>query len=223
MKNFEISGYFTAKGGTGDDIKIVLIYGNDENESEQIHQDSFSIRSDESGKCLIKFDNTFSLWTSKTVTFSLTISYDEDLIIPQVKAIYTALQNDYQIKYVDASISFPDGITQTILYPDDSLTLGHANCIDGTVLFASALEYIGIEPLIVLIPGHAFVGWRRWTGSNVAEFLETTMIGNSTFEDAYNEGNRRYFDVKYEEPFPIIIDVKYWRDKGLTPLMKVFK
>ena len=98
------------------------------------------------------------------------------------------------------------------------MTLGQANCIDGTVLFASALENIGIEPLIVLIPGHAFVGWKRWTDSNVCGFLETTMIPTHSFEEAYNEGNRKYNNI--EDSDTKIIDVKYCRDMGLNPAMK---
>ena len=54
----------------------------------------------------------------------------------------------------------------------------------GTVLFASLLEGISMSPAIVLVPGHAFLAWETWRGSNAWRYLETTMIGSSTFEQA---------------------------------------
>ena len=53
-----------------------------------------------------------------------------------------------------------------------------------TVLFASLLEAISLHPAIVLVPGHAFLGWETWTGAGEWKFLETTLIGTSTFEQA---------------------------------------
>jgi hypothetical protein len=68
--------------------------------------------------------------------------------------------------------------------PRESLFDKQANCIDGTVLFASLLEGISMRPAIVLVPGHAFVAWETWTSSGEWRYLETTMIGTSTFEQA---------------------------------------
>jgi len=217
----EISVTFSASGGSGDDINVSLLHDNEYIHSfGKVHKDSFSIRIYSTGYYSLLLDNSFSWLSSKKVTCNVTVSYDYDLVIAQVKAIYLALQNDYDIDYVNSVISYPSGITQRIRLPQDTLKLGSANCIDGTVLFASALENIGLEPLIVLVPGHAFVGWRRWTGSNYAEFLETTMIGNYSFKEALDEGNRRYFDDPDNDEI-LTIDVKYYRDNyELTPLMK---
>lgn len=222
MKNFHISVDFIAHGGTGDDIIVSLESGEGDilYNSGRIKEDSFLAQINKTGYYYLIFDNSFSWLSTKTVLCNVAISYDEDLIIPQVKAIYNALKNDYNIDYVSSPTSFPGQGTQRIRLPGEALTLGSANCIDGTVLFASALENIALEPIIIITSTHAFVGWKRWFGSNVAEFLETTMIGESTFEEAYNEGNRKYFDIKYEYSYPKTIDVKEWRDFGLTPLMK---
>ena len=43
--------------------------------------------------------------------------------------------------------------------PRESLADKEANCINGTVLFASLLEGISMSPAIVLVPGHAFLAW----------------------------------------------------------------
>ena len=52
-----------------------------------------------------------------------------------------------------------------------------ATCIDGSVLLASALQRIGLRPFLVLVPGHAFVGFHTDEGSDRAAYLETTLLG----------------------------------------------
>ncbi|TCO41165.1 hypothetical protein [Dokdonella fugitiva] len=49
-----------------------------------------------------------------------------------------------------------------------------ANCIDSSVLIAAVLERLGMRALIVLVPGHAFVGYRD---RDRAEYFETTLLG----------------------------------------------
>jgi hypothetical protein len=66
-----------------------------------------------------------------------------------------------------------------------TLRNAQANCIDGTALLASVLRKIGIEPNIILIPGHAFLSF--YTGPNRTKpvYLETTMLnskGNPFYE-----------------------------------------
>src|SRR5690606_2706094 len=58
-----------------------------------------------------------------------------------------------------------------------ALATSQANCVDGTVLFASVLRRIGIEPLLVKIPGHMYLGYRLRAGSAESAFLETTLMG----------------------------------------------
>jgi hypothetical protein len=110
---------------------------------------------------------------------------------PQVKALYDALKNHADITYVNSVIDFSpqQGFAcQRVRLPRESLADREANCIDGTVLFASLLEGISMNPAIVLVPGHAFLAWETWRNSNQWEYLETTMIGTSTFEEACDSG-----------------------------------
>ncbi len=74
---------------------------------------------------------------------------------------------------------------QKVRFPSDALKTSQANCIDGTVLFASLLRRIGIHSHIVLIPGHAFVGFDDSTGTS--HFLETTMLATKVTEDNYEK------------------------------------
>jgi hypothetical protein len=59
------------------------------------------------------------------------------------------------------------------------------------LLFASLLEGISINPAIVVIPGHVFLGWETEPGKNRWGYLETTMIGAHEFEEAVNVGERK--------------------------------
>ncbi len=67
---------------------------------------------------------------------------------------------------------------------DESINNAQANCVDGSVLFASLLRKVGIEPYLVLIPGHCYVAFQADKhGKNIAA-LETTLIGASLEGDA---------------------------------------
>ncbi|MBN1139471.1 MAG: hypothetical protein JXM73_23045 [Anaerolineae bacterium] len=105
-----------------------------------------------------------------------------------------------------------------------------ANCIDGTVLFASLLELANIDPLLIIVPGHAFVGWRVWKNVKRYEFLETTLIGDGDFEEAQQAAQARYDDAlmngyldrKLFDPggFARVIDVRTCRARGIIPLCR---
>lgn len=119
----------------------------------------------------------------------------------QCKALFQALKFAYKISYVDSSISFGwyDRFkSQRIKLPSVTLQTGSANCIDCSVLLASALEHIGIDPVIVLVPGHAFLGWKTWVDSDVYSFLETTLIGYASYEEAAQKGRDKLLQCLYE-------------------------
>ncbi len=91
------------------------------------------------------------------------------------------------------------------------------------------LENVGMEPLIVIIAGHAFVGWRIWKGINEYDFLETTMIGSQSFQTALKAGNAQYESALHNgydkrnlfhiDGFMRIVDVADCRKRGIHPLM----
>jgi hypothetical protein len=100
----------------------------------------------------------------------------------QVFAIWNALQRRH-VKYsgiTTPSASSPSGkvYSQAVRFIDESIDSQQANCVDGSVLFASILYKIGIEPLLVLKPSHMFVGYYLDENHSSVEFLETTAIGS---------------------------------------------
>ena len=116
-------------------------------------------------------------------------------VVPrQVEALYNAL-NEAGITYVNSIIDFGAGsglLTQRTRLPRESLKYHNANCIDGTVLFASLLESASLHAGIVLVPGHAFVAWEKRPGRDEWDYLETTMIGTHDFDAANAAGRDRH-------------------------------
>ena len=112
----------------------------------------------------------------------------------QVQAIYDTLKNNYKITYINAPIAYSgkEESSQRVKLPKEAINLASANCIDGTVLFASALESVGINPKLVITPGHAFLCWDVNEKGEMVDCLETTMIGNSDYIDANNKGLDEY-------------------------------
>jgi hypothetical protein len=112
----------------------------------------------------------------------------------QVEALYHALAVR-NTRYVDSTLDFNPAAqvqaSQRVRLPRQSLVARQANCIDGTLLLASLLEHIGIEPAIVIIPGHAFLAWAPERGSDKWRYLETTVIGVNPFDKAVEIGTRR--------------------------------
>ncbi len=117
---------------------------------------------------------------------------DHDGVTTQVKALYDAVRDDVNVTYVNSTLAFsPDDTTavQRVRLPHEALETGAANCIDGVVLLASLLEAISLRPAIVVVPGHAFLGWETWRDSGEWRYLETTMLGTQPFETAAARGD----------------------------------
>src|SRR5262245_18830130 len=79
--------------------------------------------------------------------------------------------------------------------------------LEGALLYATLLESIGIEPVLVFIPGHAFVAWKPSPADGTREprfYLETTMTGSAyTFEDAKQVATRTFRKIAAERHFEI--------------------
>jgi hypothetical protein len=142
--------------------------------------------------------------------------------VPQVKAIYDELKAR-GFSYVLVS-DFGTSNVQSVRLPVQSLQSTNALCIDGAVLFASLFEKIGLKPFLVLIPGHAFVGWHAEAADKAAPgtdyFLETTVVKSHTFEQAMSLGLtevQRERDKKhFESNASHIVDIVAMRQAGIS-------
>lgn len=141
----------------------------------------------------------------------------------QVKSIYNALKEAYGVSYVNTPTAFGKDVVQKVRLPKDSLRLGSANCIDGTVLFASAIEALKMKPYIAIVPGHAFLAWDTSPSGEMRDALETTMVGNADFKDAWQKGVNelnQYWDALTDDaPWNgYFVDIKACRRAGILPI-----
>ena len=127
-------------------------------------------------------------------------SKDADHVIQQVFAIWNVLQRQ-GVKYssIDTTQSEDASLeSQHVRFLDDVIDNAQANCIDGTVLFASVLRKIGIKPYLVLVPGHAFLAFSLDGGEENLLGLETTMMGSTTLK-AVDKKNEHLSDEMREK------------------------
>jgi len=118
--------------------------------------------------------------------------YDYD-VGDRLKALWEALDEDYEVTYVSTIVDMgnPDeeGLDfQRIRFPREVLSQQSANCIETTLLWASAAEALRLHPYIILVPGHAYVAIDSVPDGSKAYFIETTLIGSGDFEDAIQVG-----------------------------------
>jgi hypothetical protein len=104
----------------------------------------------------------------------------------EVYAQIFALWNVFQrraVKYSNIP-STSNNASQYVRGLKDSFESGQANCVDGSVLFVSILQKIGIKSSLVLLPGHMMVGfWLDSTGQNYA-VLEITMLNAENIQNS---------------------------------------
>lgn len=112
---------------------------------------------------------------------------DSAQVCRQVYAFWNTLQ---QRKFQYSSVSY-SSLSSNIVYSQrvrtisDALNSSQINCVDGSVLFASLMRAINIDPVLVRIPGHMFVGFYTDNKHNHIQFLETTMIGDAAMEEFF--------------------------------------
>jgi len=108
-------------------------------------------------------------------------SADPQRVYAQVAAIWHAL-TEHGIRYSGADPAVGRGprvFSQRVRFIDETWSDRSANCVDGSVLIASVLQRIGLRSFLVLVPGHAFVGFYTDADAQRAAFLETTLLGAS--------------------------------------------
>jgi len=148
---------------------------------------------------------------------------DEAEVLSQVRAVYEALAGS-GIRYVNSVIDFtPESgsATQRVRLPSESIENVSANCIDGTVLMASLLEAVSLNPAIVIVPGHAFLAWETRRNNGVWRYLETTMVSIAPFEDACARGDQTAAKWSASDDGRAVfkrLSLRDLRAQGITPL-----
>lgn len=161
---------------------------------------------------------------------------NKERVLQVTAALFYALQKK-EIIYSAIPPSF-ETKGQRIRLIDKVLSAKFGNCIDISLLFTALLESVGLNPLIIITKGHAFVGvWledkrmdtiinydqaaiskRIAPGINEIAIIEMTMLckGNTiNFRDAVHSAEMQLNNAK---DFIMAIDVKSARAWGVHPL-----
>ena len=141
------------------------------------------------------------------------------------------------ITYVLPPASF-ERSGQKVRGPSDVVDRRTGTCFDLTLLFAAVLEQAGLNPIVVLTRGHAFVGlWLHAEELSTAVvddmqvlrkrrdledliFIETTALTSTPpmrFGEAVKSASR-HVDEDAAEPLEIAVDIRRARAMGITPL-----
>lgn len=135
----------------------------------------------------------------------------------QARALFRALQRA-GISYVSSLFVMGEhvGQAQRIRLPAETLRLQSANCMDVSVAFAAAAENVGLQPLLIIVPGHALVGVRLQRGSPGVLYLDLTVLPDGSFESA--EARAAAWMRKTPAGKVLAVDVAATRALGLYPL-----
>lgn len=122
--------------------------------------------------------------------------------------------------------------------PATVMTDGLATCLDGTLLFAAAIEAVGLNPVVVMVEGHCFVGaWliektlghvierdcseiRKAIAARELITFETTLVTGrppARFEDAVKTATAATSEAK-EDAYLATIDIGRARMSQIRPL-----
>ena len=121
----------------------------------------------------------------------------------QVYALWDAL-SERDVRYSNITTSAAENqviSSQHVRLIDESINNAQANCVDGSVLFASLLRKIDIEPVLVFLPTHCYLGFYLDAEQTQLVGLETTLIGSVAEDDATREidGAENVVDDKWRK------------------------
>jgi hypothetical protein len=170
-------------------------------------------------------------------------------VYEQAFAVWNVLQRQ-GIKYssiTTPSVESEKVFSQHVRSLEDSVANTQANCVDGSVLFASIFRKIGLKTFLVIIPGHCFMDVVEDEAAKKVLVIETTMIGNvdlkqlslerginalasgrknnssrTSFEQATQYGAKEFQEallkIKNRTPGYYLIDIDKCRKLGIQPL-----
>jgi hypothetical protein len=112
-------------------------------------------------------------------------SADPTEVYRQVYALWDALTKR-DVRYADITVEAAENqvvSSQHVRLIDESINNAQANCVDGSVLLASLLRKVGIEPMLVFLPRHCYLGFYLDSAGKQPVFIETTLVGSQPSEE----------------------------------------
>lgn len=111
----------------------------------------------------------------------------------QVKAVWQVLRRrGLHYSSINRPSAKPEGVgVQHVRLVAEALATRQANCVEGSCLIASVLYKIGLETSLVSLPEHMLVAVDLDPKGREALYLETTMLDDSSFEEAAESGGEQ--------------------------------
>lgn len=172
-------------------------------------------------------------------------------VFQQAFAVWNVLQR-HQVKYsniTQPSAQSQEYLSQHVRFLDESIQNSEANCVNGSVLFASILYKLGLYPALIQKPGHMFLGFYLDAKKQNVAFLETTLIGNpglsaiqrnwkfltrqgyqnsesyKQFVNALHVGDAEFSELKSKltplQPGYSVIDIDLMRRQGISAIPRL--
>ena len=168
-----------------------------------------------------------ALKSKKVSSFSGT-SGDEESQLEEINAIWETLRHrgmHYSSITTTADDDNSDLSSQHVRLLGQSINFSQANCVDGSVLLASILRKIGFDVSLIATDDHMYVAVASGKDGDSLMCIETTMLGDSSLDEAIEEGNKEFEenedkfysdDDKYSD-FNII-NIMEARSMGIMPI-----
>jgi len=128
-------------------------------------------------------------------------------------------------KGIPESLTDISKLSQQNRLPREVITGNTGLCLELSLLYASVLSAAGIDPIIYLVPGHAYPGFKM---SNQYYAIEATGIGGEglgsikSAEEAFQVGQKELseFITKAQngDPRYTIVDIHAMNQQGATPM-----
>lgn len=151
---------------------------------------------------------------AETFGQSIGAIYSDAECVAFMTSMWDFMQSN-RIAYQSPNGNSPDGqLGQHLKYARDVLRNRAGTCIDLSITWASVCEAAGLQPAIVLVPGHAFPAVRlpqskQWLA------VESTMLRES-FAAAVDVGKKRFQAALESDHY--LVDVTEMRKNGIQGL-----
>jgi hypothetical protein len=129
---------------------------------------------------------------------------------PQVQALWDELRGRGFSFVRDPTLDSEATRSRPTALPAEVIGKESGQALEGSLLFATLLEAIGLDVVLVRVPGHAFVGWLPSKADRAAPdamnatvqspfgaafFLETTLVGSAPADAAVLRGDAEFVDA----------------------------
>ncbi len=156
-------------------------------------------------------------------------------VLNQLNAIWQAL-NEQSLHYIVNPASYIQH-GQRIRFAKQILDEKMACCLDSTMLMSSLIEQIGLDPIVMIVQGHSFIGvWlhetpvvdvliddlqnlRKYMELGAITFIETTLLtSQASLKQAITSAQQYLHDAEKIEQFYVAVDIRQSRLRGVRPI-----